>query len=70
MRGDYRKKPPTRVATSRFDAVTWLAILRVTARESIAVSVLIYTAVLRLPEVRQEIATIKREKRGEQDQPR
>lgn len=54
-----------RIATSRFDPVTWLAMSRVAAKAGIKVSVLIYTAVLRLPEVRDEIVTVKREKRGE-----
>ena len=62
-------KGEAHIATSRFDPITWLAMLRVAAKAGIKVSVLIYTAVLRLPEVRDEIANIKREKRGEQNTP-
>lgn len=56
-------------ATSRFDPVTRKAMSRVAMREKITVSALIYTAVRRLPELRAEIANIKREKRGEQNTP-
>lgn len=53
------------IVTSRFDSTTWLAMSRVAAQAGIKLSVLIYTAVLGLPEVKKEIRTIKQERRGE-----
>ncbi|NDZ93304.1 hypothetical protein G3I13_01835 [Streptomyces sp. SID6673] len=70
-RGKYNVKPPSTVITSRFETlVEAVAIRRVAKREGIKVSSIIYTAVMRLPEIREEIATIKREKRGERTKAR
>ena len=60
----------TRIRTSRFDDITDQAIERVAARDGINGSMVIYTGVRRLEVVRKEIASIKRERRGERDHDR
>lgn len=54
----------TRVRTSRFDDLTDEAIERVAARDEIKTSTVIYTGVRSLKVIRDEITTIKQERRG------